>query len=283
MQSNTGRPHILGNLLLDFLQNRLSPLSDDDTIVVASPVSKSLLATKVSKARAKAAAPSPKPETKTTCLLCGEACVNRSSLTRHHGRKHLQKSFEQPFPCPECQRLGLGHHIIDSPFAWSSHAETYHGRDNAPNLLRERRIWHTGPTCGSRARCLLCNKNFQPGNGFARHLRKHKNEGTFTRPFECAGCPKAIWIDGLPAWIDHSARHHGGCPESGAVVLALDDKASQFTPSGAGLKRAHDDDWDATAAGPSAKICKTAHSPDHGWLSPSPADSIPIDPVLFES
>lgn len=37
------------------------------------------------------------------CLLCGYLCSTTSGLTRHGSSVHRQ-NFEQPFPCPDCQR-----------------------------------------------------------------------------------------------------------------------------------------------------------------------------------
>ncbi|KAK9780117.1 putative C2H2-type domain-containing protein, partial [Seiridium cardinale] len=131
-------------------------------------------------------------------------------------------TFQKPFPCPECQRLDLTEHIIDGPSAWSGHVETYHGKVNAPNLPPTYNIWYSGPAPGSQARCLICSKTFRPGQGFARHLQKHKKEGVFAQPFQCAECDQHDneMIDGYLAWVDHSVQFHGGCSRSGAIIPA---------------------------------------------------------------
>ena len=262
-QGNTRHSPVIGKLLLDFLQNRLSPLSGQATIT--SSESETLPATTSSEATIEVKQSSSEPKAVATCLLCRESCANRSSLTRHHKRKHLPTAFQRPFPCPECQRLQMGDHMIDGAPAWSNHAETYHGQNNAPRLPKVHQVWHMNATSGpSQVWCLICSKHFVAGKGFMKHLGTHKAAGIFAQPFQCTECPENTWIDGLSEWINHSAGCHGGCPQSGA-----------------GLKRTCED---GLTDDRSTKKCKLESGQGYGALSASQlADTIPIDPALLES
>ncbi|KAI1322660.1 hypothetical protein F5Y16DRAFT_30440 [Xylariaceae sp. FL0255] len=347
-----------GKLLLDYLQSRLSPLSEH-----FEPAKSLSNPTSAGTASRSAETPIPPSEDeKSMCILCRHTFANRSSLTRHHKRKHLKSSFKQPFACPECKRLKIGHYIISDAMAWSNHIETYHGKSHTPNLLQERQIWQTGAVPGSRERCMICNKNFQPGRAFTKHVNSHRLDGAFDQPFQCSKCPvgtlvdglsawlthsaechggclrtgsvplapedviasgspslclicnrafgygrsfakhlgthkfadgtfdqpfqcsncsSSIWIDGLAAWLKHASRCHGGCPRSGAVPLALEDRADQPTPSCTGLKREYDDNLDKPIASRSTKVRKLEQGP--GRTQSLVADFIPIDPVLLNA
>lgn len=253
-----GHSWLVGKLLLDFLQNRLSPLYEEASI--ASSESK-VLPTMTSSEIVKIEQSGSGSDAVSTCLLCLEPCANRSSLTRHHKRRHLLTTFQQPFSCPECLRLQVGDHLIDSAPAWSNHAETYHGKNNAPNLPIVHKVWYAAPE-SEQAWCLICSKPFRLGKGFGRHLRKHKDDGIFAQPFQCIECPEGSWIDGVTEWIDHSARVHGGCPRTGA-----------------GPKRPCDDQL---ADEPNAKKVKVAAGQEYEAPSDSQlGDYVPIDPALF--
>ncbi|KAB5572287.1 hypothetical protein GE09DRAFT_1216851 [Coniochaeta sp. 2T2.1] len=218
---NTRHSPAVGKLLLDLLQNRLSPLSEE--VTVASSEAKTLPAITGFEATAEADQSSSEPE-------------------------------------------AVEDHMIDGAPAWSNHVETYHGKNNAPNLPRVHQIWHKDGTSGpSQAWCLICSNHFQAGRGFVKHLGKHKDAGVFAQPFQCIGCPEDTWIDGLSEWIDHSARCHGGCSRSGA-----------------GPKRACED---GLTNDRDAKKCKVESGQGYGILSASQlADSIiPIDPALWDS
>lgn len=266
-KAKAGPQHAFASLLLDLFQNRLSPQSEQT--VVAQPSSKISDGTEP---------PELEQGTKFQCLLCLEGFVTKGSLTRHHGRKHLYESFKKAFLCPECQRLRLECYMVRSATAWSNHVETFHGGNHAPNLPREIKIWHVAEF---RARCLICSKHFRAGQGFAKHMTKHKRDGTFDKPFQCSECPENTWVDGLAAWVDHSNRSHGGCSKSGAVILAPEAGASHATPSSAALKRAYDGDPDAASAGRQAKAIKQDLDEGYDGLPPwMPPNHIPIDPAL---
>jgi hypothetical protein len=72
------------------------------------------------------------------CLLGCGSYGNRSALTDHTIRVHVRKgTFESPFWCPECRRLGIKDEdtwIDGGPSAWSNHVERIHGKKHAPNL-----------------------------------------------------------------------------------------------------------------------------------------------------
>jgi hypothetical protein len=272
-----GYSSAFGQLLHAFLQKRASPLSEDITVTKSqssTPDPKTAMDISIEKIEAAVS----------ICFLCRESFANRGSLTRHHKRKHLTISFEVPFPCPECQRLNMPSHVIDSPSIWSGHVETYHGWANAPNLPAVRGVLHTAPAPESRVYCLICSKTYQPGKGFSRHLQKHKSDGVFEKKFQCGECKQQgqfTAVEGFSAWIAHSAQVHGGCPKSGALDVTSKGEHSEI----GSLKRTRDDecedDSDVLTTGRNVKM-KTEHHGGSRMVS-QVADSIPIDPALFNS
>lgn len=70
--------------------------------------------------------------TRVSCLLCqGEYCAGQG-YSRHFDKRHRRFDFEEPFPCPACQRGSMGDGnstLIDCVDAWMSHTESVHNID----------------------------------------------------------------------------------------------------------------------------------------------------------
>ena len=149
--------------------------------------------------------------TQSRCLICDLPVRGRSELTRHCQKIHVKNgTFDGPFSCPECFRLGMGNISIEGgPPVWSRHAEETHGRIYAPNLPSI-----SVPTKGSQC-CLLCeNFFFKKGGGLARHLRRthDQKDGIFKQIFPCPECCRQgksdAYIDGLADWKQHISLAH---------------------------------------------------------------------------
>lgn len=148
--------------------------------------------------------------TQSRCLIYDLPIHGRSELTRHCQKIHVKNgTFDRPFSCPECFRLGMGNISIEGgPPAWSRHAEETHGRIYAPNLPSI-----SIPTKGSQ-RCLLCENFFEKGGGMARHLRRthDQRDGRYKQPFPCPECCRQgksdAYIDGLSDWKHHISSAH---------------------------------------------------------------------------
>ncbi|KAL2139234.1 hypothetical protein VTI28DRAFT_5494 [Corynascus sepedonium] len=156
------------------------------------------------------------PET-WTCLLCLARFAFRGGLTRHNANAHFKKgAFDQPFSCPECDRLGQEKHIVEGVEQWSNHVERYHGIWYTPCLPSRNCQRNVGsakprPTKTRSARCLICEGMFYPGNSFSRHF--NKEHGTlFQERFSCPECYRQgngeVTIESRAAWMDHVAEVH---------------------------------------------------------------------------
>ncbi|KAL2178984.1 uncharacterized protein P884DRAFT_195543 [Thermothelomyces heterothallicus CBS 202.75] len=152
-----------------------------------------------------------------TCLLCLARFPYRGNLTRHNTKVHFLKgTFDEPFSCPQCDRLGKEKHMVDGVEQWSNHVERCHGILHTPCLPSSRYKRNAGaaqlkPTKTRSARCLVCEGMFYPGNSFARHF--NKEHGTlFQEPFPCFECRRqgseVVKIDGRAAWMEHVAEVH---------------------------------------------------------------------------
>ncbi|KJZ77307.1 hypothetical protein HIM_03031 [Hirsutella minnesotensis 3608] len=148
------------------------------------------------------------------CLFGCGAYYNRRVLTKHVRAMHMDV-FEQPFLCPECERLGWGECVIEaSPSAWSSHVQRKHGKRHTPDLRPG--IWK--PAC-----CMLCQEFFTR-RGFTSHFNSRHPESEFAKDFTCSVClrhgrTESISITSRDAWIAHVAEAHQGGEIRGAVLV----------------------------------------------------------------
>ncbi|KAK3902101.1 hypothetical protein C8A05DRAFT_15808, partial [Staphylotrichum tortipilum] len=158
--------------------------------------------------------------------------ASRGGLTRHNQNGHFRNgAFDQPFPCPQCDRLGKEKHMVKGVKEWSNHVERCHGIMYTPCLPSRSCQRKAGPGEPKPAKtrsacCLLCRGMFYPGNGFSRHTNKeHRGQG----PFECLECSgqdgsEAVTTENWAAWMDHVEKAHGrdgqtGVEASGQPVL----------------------------------------------------------------
>jgi hypothetical protein len=156
------------------------------------------------------------------CLLGCGTYGYRSALTQHTIQVHVRKgTFESPFCCPECRRLGMKDAWIEGgPSAWSNHVERIHGKKHAPNLPSHPQ------SAAEWTKCLICERLLTTGSGSKTHFRlTHVNKGQFEgQPFPCPECirqgrEEVERIKDLDAWDDHVERVHGGTQTlSGEVV-----------------------------------------------------------------
>ncbi|KAK3989437.1 hypothetical protein QBC44DRAFT_359145 [Cladorrhinum sp. PSN332] len=155
--------------------------------------------------------------------LCSRHFAQRSNLTRHHRAAHINKgAFNQPFPCPECQRQGKDC-IVRSVEEWSNHTEKFHGRQYTPDVAHSetsRLQSKVQEERGERdARCYVCGGMFFPGRSFSRHFNKeHVRAGRFDSPLQCWGCGDQDQIDGLLKWQTHVKVVHSCDPETRAKL-----------------------------------------------------------------
>ncbi|KAF4955438.1 hypothetical protein FGADI_4548 [Fusarium gaditjirri] len=145
---------------------------------------------------------------KPKCVLCSRTFVNRQALSRHVWDFH---TFEHPFKCLECHRIGNGPVIVPAGRdAWSRHLADYHGKAQVPN-----------PESAKTAYCPFCAKTTTP-RGFFLHYKNHETK--IGEPFWCPECTKAQkrhWVDGgSEDWIQHlRTSHNGDWNIHGAVIL----------------------------------------------------------------
>ncbi|KAM7210532.1 Protein of unknown function (DUF3435) domain containing protein [Rhypophila decipiens] len=71
--------------------------------------------------------PKSSKERSARCLLCEMSLFPGGSFSRHVNKTH-SVLFEEPFPCPECNRGGV-EKVITSFSAWLDHTSSVHGHD----------------------------------------------------------------------------------------------------------------------------------------------------------
>ncbi|KAK2006506.1 hypothetical protein LZ32DRAFT_622904 [Colletotrichum eremochloae] len=187
------------------------------------------------------------------CLFgCGKF-ANRRVLTRHTRNIHRDKrrNFDQPFNCPECERMNQTGCTIDGMSAWSNHVERFHGALHTPyaetsgfkplKVRRKRpRAKKTETRISERARhppvpkkkrisdsektpCLRCGLRAAPGQGHSRHMNKcHIQMGHFDQAFACESCLKNnsnVMIQSFEHWIEHAESCHGRDGLTGHKIL----------------------------------------------------------------
>ncbi|KAH8655592.1 hypothetical protein BX600DRAFT_515367 [Xylariales sp. PMI_506] len=149
--------------------------------------------------------------------------TSRGSLTKHNKNVHWAPhgALRQPFPYPECERLGMPQTMIDGPVQWSNHTERCHGRQNAPNPppgLGQLAISHQKNLplvlADHQEQRLICGDIFEAGSGFSRHITMaHERTGFFERVFNCPECERhnaTVVIEDLTEWRVHINLHHRG-------------------------------------------------------------------------
>ncbi|KAG4278834.1 hypothetical protein FPRO04_06155 [Fusarium proliferatum] len=142
------------------------------------------------------------------CVLCSKDFVNRQTLSRHVWDFH---TFEQPFECLECHRVGGVSVIVPAGRdAWSRHLADYHGKAQVPN-----------PGSAKTAYCPFCANTTTP-RCFFLHYKNH--EAKLIKPFWCPECTRAqkrYWVDGgSENWIQHVRTYHNGDWNiHGAVII----------------------------------------------------------------
>ncbi|EFY98004.2 zinc finger domain-containing protein [Metarhizium robertsii ARSEF 23] len=149
----------------------------------------------------------------TKCLLCFDVFKNISSLTRHVKRRH---TFDTEFHCPECRQQGRVNIVPAGGPSWSSHVESFHGKEYTPRLF---------PQMVRPAYCPLCQKYFTK-LGFRSHFNKAP-AGKLKFSFNCPECLRnglkddSSVIKSHSNWSLHVENiHEGGVEIRGAVVRA---------------------------------------------------------------
>lgn len=140
-------------------------------------------------------APSPPSSLKVSCLLCEKEVVNE--LT-HYTRKHAT-AFDNPFPCPECNRQCVGEvPLIADRDDWELHCIIKHGRTTVV----------FGQQGSKLSRCLVCHRDF---GKVADHFTKAYLSSL---PFACRECErleppeKKVQIQDRDEWVLHCATVH---------------------------------------------------------------------------
>ncbi|RYP26341.1 hypothetical protein DL768_011750 [Monosporascus sp. mg162] len=163
------------------------------------------------------------------CLFGCGLFPNRGNLTRHSTRVHFEKgTFDTPFYCPECRRLGMRDHTIDGPMEWSNHIASNHDPRHAPSLppnllsrpgaswIKEAPYWQLAKGQGP---CLVCGDILENAGAFVRHFKQLHvaKQELFKEPFLCQACTRQNLpprrIENAADWQAHLAdTHEGGGP-----------------------------------------------------------------------
>lgn len=144
------------------------------------------------------------------CILGCQTFENTTALREHLVKCHQALwTVSEPFPCPECSRLGLEDCIISDPAEWRRHIDFYHDSKLLPPVTKASSANHT------EHRCLLCfDQSYPTKTGLSLHnTNVHVKGEYFTSPFPCPECRRLgkveIIISGLDEWCRHVAAHHG--------------------------------------------------------------------------
>ncbi len=158
------------------------------------------------------------------CFVCRRNVANRSSLTRHFLRAHLSDgTFDKPFACPECRRLGAAEAVVHDPAQWRNHLEHIHGSINTPNINPD--ASPRGRMSNSPLICLLCGIPLAS----PRALVDHMNRTEIPRfrkdvPAACGACSRengagvnktmSTW-----EWLTHArAVHEWSLPHEACLL-----------------------------------------------------------------
>ncbi|KAI1093468.1 hypothetical protein F5B19DRAFT_482691 [Rostrohypoxylon terebratum] len=142
---------------------------------------------------------------RTRCLLCGNSFCSRSALTKHCKRRHTKETtFSQPFPCPECLRLGGGEFTIADPCQWSNHVETIHGKIYTPN--------YSSQLPSSQLSCTICSSEFVTNAKLVVHMNRHVQSNRQDWPVSCRVCAQSastyVPLRDAWEWLEHCKACH---------------------------------------------------------------------------
>lgn len=144
------------------------------------------------------------------CILGCQTFFDQTTLRRHLRTCHPTLwTVNEPFPCPECERLGTKECIISDNLEWRRHIELHHDPKLLPPLTQ------ASSSTRMDHRCLLCeDQAYSTKTGLSLHNTNfHVKQGGFASPFECPECRRggkaAIVISSLGEWCTHVTAHHG--------------------------------------------------------------------------
>ncbi|KAM7197986.1 Protein of unknown function (DUF3435) domain containing protein [Rhypophila sp. PSN 637] len=148
------------------------------------------------------------------CILCSRGFSQRAHLTRHNTIVHIETgTFNQPFSCPECKRLGQGEHTIQGAAQWSNHTEQRHGRHCTPNVPAATQPGAPAKLSNRRSiECFACRKRVGVGVLFSMHINQHFRGPRRNLPFRCLVCADegiTATIEDRNEWDEHLATVHG--------------------------------------------------------------------------
>ncbi|KAK4206080.1 hypothetical protein QBC37DRAFT_393662 [Rhypophila decipiens] len=164
--------------------------------------------------------PSEHPRQNWICLLCSRGFSQRAHLTRHNTKNHIKiGTFNQPFSCPECKRIGQGEHKIQGAAQWSNHTEQRHGRFCTPNVPAA--IQPAAPAKHANRRsieCFACRNRVGVGVRFSNHIKQHFRGPRSKLPFCCLVCAEegiTATIEDRNEWDEHLTTVHGCHSQTG--------------------------------------------------------------------
>lgn len=144
------------------------------------------------------------------CILGCQTFQNTTTLREHLVKCHRALwTVAEPFPCPECCRLGMEDCIISDSAEWRRHIDSCHD----PKLLPP--MTQASSASLTEHRCLLCwDQCYPTKTGLSLHnTNVHVKNGHFTSPFSCPECRGLDKVErsisGLDEWCKHVTAHHG--------------------------------------------------------------------------
>ena len=161
------------------------------------------------------------------CFICLDFIRTARGLKSHYHHVHEQRErcFANPFPCPECVRLGQ----TDPPGvigrkAWQDHVEQYH---NGGAKEVEFGGAMQSPTVDGHYCCLICLNYYNTRDGLGKHMAKD-HTAFFEMPFKCPECVRQGNADTdlflkKRNWLDHVRKRHPAHPSASCLDSALLD------------------------------------------------------------
>ncbi|KUI64507.1 Mitosis inhibitor protein kinase mik1 [Cytospora mali] len=138
------------------------------------------------------------------CLLGCQTFANQTALREHLINCHYWLwVVVEPFPCPECCRLGLEKCIISDSAEWRRHIESHHDPKLLPPMTKA-----SNPT-QTVHRCLLCiDKSYPTKTGLSLHNTNiHVKGDEFASPFPCPECRRLAKVDSIISDLNEWCNH----------------------------------------------------------------------------
>ncbi|KAK7735967.1 hypothetical protein SLS63_003485 [Diaporthe eres] len=133
------------------------------------------------------------------CILGCQTFENTTALREHLVKCHRALwTVAEPFPCPECCRMGSEDCIISDRAEWRRHIDLHHDPKLLPSTTEAS---SANPT---EHRCLLCSDQCYPTKtGLSLHNTNiHVKGEDFTSPFPCPECHRLGQVERIISGLD---------------------------------------------------------------------------------